>query len=553
MFKRISAALVAWLFASCAIAQSLSIGSDPAALAKAALGNEPGSASVAVWRDGRIEVATVRNPGAQTAPAPATDDLAPMYEIGSISKVFTGLLLAQAVERGDLQLGDTIGTLLRGHVVFASTDSAAITLQQLVTHSSCLPRQFGNVRGGDAIVAQITKAERAGLLAALAAQTLAKAGSCAALYSNYGVAVLGEVLSLRYGKPWAELVRERITAPLGMADTQVQLGDKAARLVAAYAGQSPTAAWDMQVYVGAGGLRSSVQDILRFGRALLQGREGPLGAAAERVLTPLAAFDGGQIGYAVFIDGPPTRRTYSHDGLTGGYRALLKMYPETGEVMSALVSNRFAPLPQMGAELSASRYPVERDVVPVDPQTLANYAGSFRVHPERIFHVAIDGGRLLMRSNRGVFRAYVPVGPDRFTRPAGGARMTFGRAADGQVNVATLEQGGRVFRGLRTDAAVVTQPFLPADVASAYVGRYLATRFLRPAIEFNVRNDAGQLMVRSSTVDWQPVFPVPGHADRFRYDVPAELQFERGAAGAVTGVVLHENGEMRAARQPASP
>ena len=545
-----------FLFVSCALAQTLNIASDPAALAKAALGNEPGSASVAVWRAGRIEVANVHNAASlPTAPANAgvTEDLAPLYEIGSISKVFTGLLLAQAVEQGDLQLTDTLGTLLRGTVVFSSPEVAAITLQQLVTHGSCLPRQFGNVRGNDAIVAQITKATRAEMWAALGAQKLGRAGPCPALYSNYGMSVLAEVLSLRYGKPWPDLVRERITAPAAMSDTQVQLGDKAGRFVAAYAGRSSAAAWDMDAFVGAGGLRSSVQDLARFGRALLQGRNGPLGAPAERFFTPLADFHGGQIGYAVFIDGPPDKRSYSHDGLTGGYRALLTMHADTGDVMAAMASNRFAPLPQMGVDVSQSRYPVEREAVPLDAARLPDYTGSFRVSQERIFHVVADGGSLYVRSQGGLFRAYIPVGPDRFTRPAGGARISFTRSPEGPVNALMLEQGGRVFRGTRIAAAEAAQQILPAGAATAYLGRYVAPRFLRSAVEFNVRETAGQLMIRSTTVDWQPIFPVAGQTDRFRYDVPAELQFERDASGSVTGLVLHENGELRAARQPLLP
>ena len=428
-----------------------------------------------------------------------------------------------------------------------------ITLQQLVTHGSCLPRQFGNVRGNDAVVAQITKATRAELWAALGAQKLARAGPCPALYSNYGMSVLAEVIALRYGKPWPDLVRERITAPLGMTDTQVQLGDKAGRVVAAYAGRASAAAWDMDAFVGAGGLRSGVQDLVRFGRALLQKRNGPLGAPAERFFTPLADFDGGQIGYAVFIDGPPGKRSYSHDGLTGGYRALLTMHADTGDVMAAMASNRFAPLPQIGVELAQSRYPVESEAVPLDVARLPDYAGSFRVSPHRIFHVVAEGGSLYIRSQVGLFRAYIPVGPDRFTRPAGGARVSFTRSAEGQINELMLEQGGRVFRGARAATPVATQQILPAGAATAYVGRYVAPRFLRTAVEFNVRETAGQLMIRSTTVDWQPIFPVASQPDRFRYDVPAELQFERDANGSVTGLVLHENGDLRAARQPLLP
>ena len=249
----------------------------------------PGSTSVAVWRDGGLRAATVRNDPARVLGEPTlvvADSSAPLYEIGSISKIFTGLLLAQAVERGELALGDTLGSLLHGKVAFASPEVAAITLEQLVTHRSCLPRQFGDVRNGVAIVAQIRTADRAALWAALASQKLSRGAPCAALYSNYGIAVVGELLSERYGMGWADLVRERITKPLELADTVVQLGDKASRLAPGHDGRRSAPAWDMLAYVGAGGLRSSAQELARFGRALVQGRAGPFGAAAERLAPP---------------------------------------------------------------------------------------------------------------------------------------------------------------------------------------------------------------------------------------------------------------------------
>ena len=83
-----------------------------------------------------------------------------------------------------------------------------------------------------------------------------------------------------------------------------------------------------------GGLRSSAQDPVRFGRAIVQGRDGPLEAAAQRLVTPLAAFRGGQIGHAVIVDGPPERRTWSHHGLTGVYRAQLRFARRDGAVVA---------------------------------------------------------------------------------------------------------------------------------------------------------------------------------------------------------------------------
>lgn len=142
----------------------------PEAMARAALGPEPGWAGVASWRDGVLSQVTVRR-AELDAPAerlPVAGP-APLFEIGSVSKLFTGLLLAQAVERGDLSLDDTVAHLLQGKIGFASPQVAAITLRQLVTHTSCLPRQFGRQRGTGAVAAELRTTNRLQLMEALAA------------------------------------------------------------------------------------------------------------------------------------------------------------------------------------------------------------------------------------------------------------------------------------------------------------------------------------------------------------------------------------------------
>ena len=139
-------ALACWISAS-ALAQTAAPAGDPQGMASRALAGDPGSATFAVWRDGHLATAAAQNaaPKAPLASGSGLTAVLPLFEIGSISKVFTGLLLAQAVERGDLVLDDTLGGLLHGEVKFSSPAVAAITLRQLITHSSCLPRQFGEL------------------------------------------------------------------------------------------------------------------------------------------------------------------------------------------------------------------------------------------------------------------------------------------------------------------------------------------------------------------------------------------------------------------------
>ncbi len=214
--------LIAVLNADCR-AQAVAVPLEPHALAVAALQGLSGTAVAATLKDNVIHVA-VR--GASTAKGTE-----PIFEIGSISKVFTGLQLAQAVESKELSLDDTIGVLLKASVPFDSERAAAITLRQLVTHTSCLPRLPENPYRIPAAL-QLTSYGRAQLWSALGRVVLPRQSPCVSDYSNFGMAVLAELLSQRAGRPWEDLVRTRITAPLGMRDTFVKTPNRQASRLA---------------------------------------------------------------------------------------------------------------------------------------------------------------------------------------------------------------------------------------------------------------------------------------------------------------------------------
>lgn len=327
--------LIAVLNADCR-AQAVAVPLEPQALAVAALQGLSGTAAAATLRDNMIQVA-VR--GASTAKGAE-----PIFEIGSISKVFTGLLLAQAVESKEVSLDDTIGVLLKASVPFDSERTAAITLRQLVTHTSCLPRLPENPNRVPA-ASQLTSYGRAQLWSELSRLALPRQPPCASEYSNFGMAVLAELLSQRAGRPWKDLVRIRITGPLGMRDTFVKIPKRhASRLAEGFVRDVPAHSWAMDAFAGAGGLRSTATDLLIFSKALLKGRQGPLGPAAERLVTDLAAYGTGtaRIGYAVFLPTSPTR-VWTHSGITGGHVAEWIVWPQRRESVVILVSNLASP------------------------------------------------------------------------------------------------------------------------------------------------------------------------------------------------------------------
>jgi serine-type D-Ala-D-Ala carboxypeptidase/endopeptidase len=539
------------LLAACLLATSLAahaqlsvvdFSSPPELVAREALAGKPGMAVAAVWRGGKLASAGLDG----TTPLPAaalTGDTATLFEIGSISKVFTGLLLAQAVEAGELRLDDTLGLLLRDKVAFADPAVAAVTLRQLVTHTSCLPRLPAEFFRKDYVRQEpYARYDRARMWQTLGDQKLAAAPPCDASYSNFGFGILGEVLSERYGKPWETLVRERITQPLGMRNTMQTLGPHASRMAPAFSGDKRVALWDFQAFAGAGALRSTAEDLVVFGRALLAGRAGPLGAAAERVLAPLGRFDG-DIGYAIFVRGPEGRRTYSHTGGTGGYRSAWVLAGDTGEVLVAIASNDQSSAYKTASDVLANRYPVPpAGPFALDPARLAEYSGVFREGRQSAWTFLPQDGKLQLRYSGQVWQTLVPSGPDTFNLGTM-ARLAFEREA-GRIVAMHWTGRGAERRAARTDEPVPGAARMPQDLLQAYVGRYRTSRF-----DLVVTAADGQLTIQRTDQDPYRVYPVAGQSDRFAWDLfKAEAQFERYANGQVKALVLHQNGVMRAER-----
>jgi D-alanyl-D-alanine-carboxypeptidase/D-alanyl-D-alanine-endopeptidase len=226
-----------------------------------------------------------------------------VFEIGSITKVFTGLLLADAVEEKKVRLDSTLQELLGGEVTFADPDVAAITLVQLSTHTSGLPRLPDNM-GWFTVFSKdpYKNYDRTRTLAFLAKAELPHPPPFPASYSNYAVGLLGELLAGVHGKGYAELVSEKITGPLGMKNTGIVPGEsQQARLAPPYDGSKPGHPWTFQAMAGAGGLHSTAADLAIFGQALLEPDKTPLAAAIKRMLEVHAPYDSEEIGLGIII------------------------------------------------------------------------------------------------------------------------------------------------------------------------------------------------------------------------------------------------------------
>jgi CubicO group peptidase (beta-lactamase class C family) len=241
-----------------------------------------------------------------------------LFEIGSITKTFTGLLLAQMAAQGRLDLRDHVRDLLPTGVA-AAPAGFEITLLDLATHHSGLPRMPDNPGPGDERE-KYTTYRTSDLYDFIRHHGLGKPTNTKFLYSNLGFTVLGAALANRARTSYPELLRREITGPLGMKDTAISLSpEQRGRFMQGYGYRGrPTPAWDLDAFASAGGVRSTAGDMLTYLEAQLHPEKVPL-ASALQASQRLRAHVAGSVSIGIAWMYDPNTGIYAHDGATGGF------------------------------------------------------------------------------------------------------------------------------------------------------------------------------------------------------------------------------------------
>jgi serine-type D-Ala-D-Ala carboxypeptidase/endopeptidase len=213
-------------------------------------------------RDGEMAFAGFGDISDKGGKAPTPDT---MFRVGSVSKVFCGEVLASLVLDGKLHFADRLQDRLGYDVKLPEKAGRAIRLIDLVTQSSGLPREVprSDAPPNDPFGTNIKDAQIAGLKT----DPLLFPPGTAALYSNYGFDLLGAALANSGGKPYADLLKERVLDPLGMKDTVFNLrpGDEARVMQGHNFGGSPMVAAHTPTSIEcAGGLHTTANDIARW-------------------------------------------------------------------------------------------------------------------------------------------------------------------------------------------------------------------------------------------------------------------------------------------------
>jgi CubicO group peptidase (beta-lactamase class C family) len=264
-----------------------------------------------------------------------------IFEVGSIAKLVSGLLLAEAVVEHRVALADPIRRWLPASVAL-DPRVAAITLGELATHTSGLPRLPPNLRVEHPLD-PFAAYPVADLYGFLSAYKPAAAPPRPADYSNLGAGLLGYILERVYQEPYGRLVAEKVAIPLGLADTTVLLNEEQqTRLAVPHLGAHPVRPQGAaEVFLGATGLYSTAADLVRLTHVLMLPPDHPLAEAWAIACQPRAAFPAmnGQTGLGVLIAEKPAGPIYWHGGTTAGTRSHLEWSPSQRHALVVLMDS----------------------------------------------------------------------------------------------------------------------------------------------------------------------------------------------------------------------
>jgi serine-type D-Ala-D-Ala carboxypeptidase/endopeptidase len=482
-----------------------------------------------------------------------------LFEIGSITKVFTSLLLADAVQNERVSLDDPVSKFLPSSVRMAQQGTRPITLLDLATQSSGLPRLPSNLDPADGSNPYADYSVEQ-LYAFLSTLELTRDPGAQYEYSNLGVGLLGHVLALQAGSDYEGLVRARITEPLGMKSTAIALSPELrARLAPGHTGELEAASnWDLPTLAGAGALRSSAHDMLTFLSAAIGLEQTPLAPAFA--LTTLARRPTNDtktsIGLGWHITKAHDKVIVWHSGGTGGYRSFIGFDPDA-RVGVAVLTNRSAkggpddigmhvldpesPLrsPSAAAATAGTNASIGHTQVSIDPRLLDRYVGRYQLAPSAIFTVTRRGDALYVQLSRQSTFPVFPASDTKFFYKNVDAQLTFEPNGEGAASAVTLHQNGRDQRSPRIGEEPMRRAKYPLEpeIFDRFAGRYeLAREAIMTILRQNDRFFAH--------ITGQRPVEIFASSDRefFTEVVDAQLTFDVDAAGKGVAVTLHQNG-----------
>jgi serine-type D-Ala-D-Ala carboxypeptidase/endopeptidase len=380
-----------------------------------------------------------------------------IYEIGSVTKAFTGTLLADMANRGEVELDAQLQDFLPEGVKLHPFKDKPIRLVDIASQTSGLPRLPGNMELKDLTNPYANYSSKQ-MFDFLSKYELTRSPG-EYEYSNLGVGLLGCTLAQKAGKPYETLIVERICEPLKMNDTRISLtDDQRKRLAPGYnAALESVKNWDFDALAGCGALRSTANDLLKLVEASLSDDKHPVTAAIHEAWKPRHGKPG-QIGVGLGWHIARDGVTRWHNGQTAGYSAAVFVYKPKKVgivVLSNTATDRTTELAEkiIQSALGMSPPPIAvRKAIKVAPETLKNYEGIYALSLLFAITMTVEDGKLMAQATGQEKAQLFPESETKFFYKIVDAQIEFVKGTDGKVAKLILHQNGRDLPGMKLPA-----------------------------------------------------------------------------------------------------
>lgn len=487
-----------------------------------------------------------------------------VFEIGSISKTFTGILLADQVVKGKVKLDDPVQKYLPKGVTSPTRNGEAIQLVHLSNHTSALPRMPSNFNPTNPANPFADYSEKA-MYEFLTGYELPREIGSQYEYSNYAVGLLGHILAQQQEMTYEELVLKTITTPLDMQDTRISLSPEMTKnLAMGHSGARQVENWDIPTLGGAGAIRSTAVDMLKYLAANMGMQKSDLYPAMQ-LAHKNTRKDGIQpiVGLGWHTANVSGTAVIWHNGGTGGYRTFTG-FVKGGKKGVVVLANSTASVDDIGLHLLNASSPLQviKPSIAKKLKTVIDNKGiqkgiatyhqlkntqadkfefaetelnklGYAYLGENKIDEAIALFKLNIEAYPKAFNVYDSMG-EAYQKKGDKEKAITNYKKSVELNPAN-DNGIQQLKALGVDIADVE---IADEVLETYVGQYE----LMPNFVLTISKDGQQMKAQATG---QPQFPIFARAENVFYFkvVPAQLTFNTNAEGKVESVTLLQGGQ----------
>jgi serine-type D-Ala-D-Ala carboxypeptidase/endopeptidase len=378
-----------------------------------------------------------------------------VFEIGSITKTFTGIILGDMVLKNEVKLDDPVQQYLPKDVTAPTRNGSAIKLVNLSNHTSALPSFPGNATPANPSNPFADYSEKQ-LYDFLSSYTLSRDIGSQYEYSNYAVGLLGHVLAAKRKVSYEQLMISTLAKPLDLKNTRITLTPEMKQnLALGYSGGVMAENWDLPTLAGAGAIRSTAEDMMRYVQAnmgLIKSNLYPAMQLSHKNTREAGAKPQVGLGWHIMTSGD--QEIVWHNGGTGGYKSFIG-FIKGGNKAVVVLSNSTVSVDDIGARLLIPSVPLTvfkpyelAKPAPVEPAILEKYVGQYELMPGLVLTVTREDRQLKAQlTGQPAFPIFAKTETEFFYKVVD-AQLTFTPNKEGTATESvTLHQGGQNLPG----------------------------------------------------------------------------------------------------------